>query len=100
MRLFRAIALIEGLTTVVLFFVAMPLKYVFANPVLVPPVGMAHGIAFILYILVMIPALATSRASVGGWLRTALAAFVPLGTFFNDGYLRRLQRRRRALDFL
>ncbi|MNS49527.1 hypothetical protein D3C72_821360 [compost metagenome] len=100
MRLFRALALIEGLTTLALFFVAMPLKYVFGEPMLVPPVGMAHGVAFIIYLLAMVPALASSGASVGGWLRTTLAAFVPLGTFLNDGYLRRLQRRRRALGFL
>lgn len=100
MRLFRAVALFEGVTTVALFFVAMPLKYFFGAPFLVPPVGMAHGIAFILYLLAMVPALASSRASAGGWLRTTLAAFVPLGTFLNDGYLRRLQRRRRALGFL
>jgi hypothetical protein len=48
----------------------------------------------------MIPVLVSSRADAVGWLRTALAAFVPLGTFINDSYLKRLQRRRRALGFL
>lgn len=48
----------------------------------------------------MIPALASSRADGSGWLRTVLAALVPLGTFINDSYLKRLQRRRRALGFL
>ena len=47
----------------------------------------------------MIPVLVSSRATVGGWLRTTLAAFVPLGAFINDGYLRRLQRRRRSMGF-
>lgn len=61
---------------------------------------MAHGLAFIVYVLVMIPTLASSRADVSGWLRTVLAALVPLGTFINDSYLNRLQRRRRALGFL
>lgn len=100
MKLFRALALIEGLTTLALFFLAMPLKHVFGNPVLVPPIGMAHGIAFIAYLLAMIPALLTSRASLLGWGQTTLAAFFPFGTFLNDRYLRRLQRRRRALGFL
>ncbi|MNH55736.1 hypothetical protein D3C85_419160 [compost metagenome] len=99
MNLFRLVALVEGVTTLALFFVAMPLKYILGNPVLVPSTGMAHGIAFIAYILVMIPVLVSSRATVGGWLRTTLAAFVPLGTFINDSYLRLLQRRRRSMGF-
>lgn len=90
-RFFRLIALCEGITTVALFFVAMPMKYLMGDPILVPIVGMAHGVAFLAYIAVMIVALPLARASVVGWLRTTLAAFIPLGTFFNDAYLRRLQ---------
>lgn len=61
--LFRLVALIEGATTIVLFFVAMPLKYLAGNPALVPSVGMAHGIAFIAYLVAMVPALALRRAA-------------------------------------
>lgn len=100
LKLFRLVALVEGVTTITLFFVAMPMKHLLGNPVLIPSTGMAHGLAFIAYVLVMIPALASSRADVSGWLRTVLAALVPLGTFINDSYLKRLQRRRRALGFL
>lgn len=100
MRLFRLVALVEGITTIALFFVAMPMKHLLGNPVLIPSTGMAHGLAFIAYVLIMIPVMVSSRADAVGWLRTALAAFVPLGTFINDGYLKRLQRRRRALGFL
>lgn len=92
LSLFRLVALIEGATTIALFFVAMPLKYLAGNPALVPSVGMAHGIAFIAYLVAMVPALALSRTDVRGWLQTTLAAFIPLGTFFNDSYLKRLQQ--------
>jgi hypothetical protein len=34
----------------------------------------------------------------GEWVRTALAAFVPLGTFVNDGLLRRKQMAVAARD--
>jgi len=94
------VALIEGITTIALFFVAMPVKYLLGNPVLTPSAGMAHGVAFIAYVAIMIPALVSSRADALGWLRTALAALVPLGTFVNDSYLKRLQRRRRAMGYL
>lgn len=90
--LFRRVALVEGVTTLVLFLVAMPAKYLAGQPWLVPPVGWIHGIAFILYVLLMVPALWGRRVGPSGWLRTLAAAFVPFGTFANDAWLARLQR--------
>jgi integral membrane protein len=87
---FRKIALIEGVTTVLLFFVAMPLKYLAGQPWLVPPVGWLHGIAFIAYVATMIVVLRKYDVGASGWLRTFGAALVPLGTFANDRWLRRL----------
>jgi integral membrane protein len=89
--IFRLIALVEGVTTVALFLVAMPLKYVFDQPQLVPPVGMAHGVAFVAYIAAMWLLLRNQGFTQKDWTRTALAAFYPFGTFLNDGFLRRKQ---------
>lgn len=90
-RLFRYIGVAEGITTLALFLVAMPAKYWFGYPDLVPPVGLIHGLAFVVYLLAMVVCLWGSGFSGWDWARTALAAFVPLGTFFNDGFLRRKQ---------
>ncbi len=91
LKLFRAVALIEGVTTIALFLVAMPLKYWAGNPVLVPPVGMAHGVAWVGYLAAMLVCLPGKGFS--GWelARTFLAALVPFGTFANDGLIRRRQ---------
>lgn len=93
LRLFRWVALFEGLTTLALFFVAMPLKYGFDNPVLIRPVGLIHGIAFLAYIAVMVVALRGQGFTTSGWVRTTLAAFVPLGTFLNDPFIRQHEAR-------
>jgi integral membrane protein len=90
-RFFRLVALVEGITTLALFFVAMPLKYAWDNPVLVPPVGLIHGIAFLIYIGVMLVALRGRGFGRREWVRTTVAAFVPLGTFLNDPMLKRKQ---------
>lgn len=92
LELFRRVALIEGVTTLVLFFVAMPAKYLAGQPALVPPVGWIHGIAFIAYVGLMGPALWGRGLSPLGWVRTLAAAFVPFGTFANDPWLARLAR--------
>ena len=86
---FRRVALVEGVTTLFLFFVAMPLKYVGGDPRLVPPAGWVHGLAFVAYLIAMVPALRGRRVGVSGWLRTFAAALVPFGTFANDRWVRR-----------
>lgn len=93
-ELFRKVALVEGITTLALFLVAMPLKYLAGWPALVPPFGWIHGIAFIAYVVAMPLALPTRRG-VGllGWLRTLIAAFLPFGTFISESWLRRLRPR-------
>ena|SRR5688572_2574785 len=90
-RFFRLVALVEGITTLALFFIAMPLKYVWGNPMLVPPVGLIHGIAFLVYIGAMLIVLRKHGFATGEWVRTTVAAFIPFGTFLNDPMLKRKQ---------
>ncbi|MXO71367.1 DUF3817 domain-containing protein [Altererythrobacter buctensis] len=87
--MFRGVALVEGVTTLALFLVAMPLKYWGDNPVLVPPVGMAHGVAWVAYMLAMVICLPGKGFSLLDLLRTFVAGLVPFGTFLNDGLIRR-----------
>ncbi len=90
-KIFRAIALLEGITTLALFFVAMPLKYVFSNPALVPSIGMIHGAAFVIYLIAMVVCLWGRGLTAWEWARTMPAACIPLRTFLNDGLLKRKQ---------
>ena len=91
LQLFRAVAMIEGVTTIALFLVAMPLKYMAGNPMLVPPVGMAHGLAWLAYLIAMLLCLPGRAFSAWEWTRTFLVALVPFGTFLNDPFIRRKQ---------
>lgn len=87
---FRVVAFVEGVTTLALFLIAMPAKYAFDYPYLVPPVGLGHGIAWLVYMTTMLAAFSWHRVSPFGWTRTFVAGLVPFGTFLNDGYLKRL----------
>ncbi len=91
LKVFRWIALIEGVTTLALFLVAMPVKYWAGNPVLVPPVGLIHGIAFLVYMAALLPGLWGKGFTAFQWLRTFFAGFIPFGTFLNDPMLKRRQ---------
>jgi len=90
-RTFRYIGVVEGITTLALFLVAMPAKYWFGYPELVPTVGLIHGIAFITYIGAMIVCLTGRGFTAWEWVRTTVASFFPFGTFLNDGMLKRKQ---------
>ncbi len=50
---FRLISFIEGISFLILIFIAMPLKYMAGIPLAVKIVGMAHGILFILFIIAL-----------------------------------------------
>lgn len=48
--IFKKVAFAEGVSNVLLFFVAMPLKYFADMPLAVTYVGWVHGLLFVLYI--------------------------------------------------
>ncbi len=78
---FRVIALLEGVSFIILLFIAMPLKY-FANmPAAVKYVGMAHGVLFVAFIIVAFWFTEQANKNIK-WLALALlASFLPFGTF-------------------
>lgn len=90
-RAFRYIGVFEGITTLALFLVAMPAKYWFGNPGLVPPVGALHGAAFVIYLVAMVVCLWGRGFTPLEWARTTIASFFPFGTFLNDPFLKRKQ---------
>ena len=51
LKTLRILGNIEGVSYLLLLFVAMPMKYYFGMPMAVKIVGMAHGVLFILYIV-------------------------------------------------
>jgi len=85
---FRRIALLEGVSFVVLLGIAMPLKYLADLPLAVRVVGMTHGVLFIIYSFMVL----------GFWLRDEWSlkraaqamgwSIVPFGTFILDRELR------------
>jgi integral membrane protein len=53
MKWFRIVGFVEGLSLILLLFVAMPLKYMLDMPTAVTIVGSIHGGLFILYMVMV-----------------------------------------------
>ena len=86
---FRAVALLEGLSFVVLLFIAMPLKYMAGIPLAVRVVGLAHGVLFMLYLPSLLEVAVAHRWSFLRVVAAFGASLVPFGTFVLDARLRR-----------
>ena len=78
---FRIISLIEGLSFLVLLFVAMPLKYYWGYPEAVSMVGMTHGLLFVAYLLLASVVGQRQGWSVGPTFLVVLAGTLPFGCF-------------------
>ena len=80
----RLIGFLEGASLLVLLGIAMPLKYLAGQPAAVRYVGMAHGLLFVLYVLLVIQVGIARSWSFGKIALALLASIVPFGTFWAD----------------
>ncbi|WP_372936382.1 DUF3817 domain-containing protein [Seonamhaeicola sp.] len=81
-NIFRIVAFLEGISYILLLFIATPIKYLAHDPQYVKLLGMPHGILFILYVVLAVmlkPELNWNNKQLRGVL---LAAIIPFGTFF------------------
>ncbi len=80
----RVIAFLEGISFLVILFVTMPLKYLFAYPQANMTVGMIHGLLFMLYVLAVIQAKIIFNWDYKTTGLALLASIIPFGTFWAD----------------
>ena len=81
---FRMIAICEGISLLVLLFIAMPLKYFAGYPVAVMVVGWLHGLLFISYMIAGLDVRKAHQWKFSKVVIAVLAAFVPFGPFILD----------------
>lgn len=81
---FRKIAMLEGLSFLILLFMAMPLKYAADYPMAVTIVGSIHGALFIGYVVYMYRIYDLYDKSTRWMLMAFLASIIPFGTFIMD----------------
>lgn len=88
LRWYLQIARLEGITVLLLFLLAMPLKYGLGIKEPVAWFGWMHGVMVFLYVIALGSA---SRVEAWSWGRTLLGfavSFVPFGTFWFERHLK------------
>ncbi len=84
----RRIGYVEGTSTLLLFFVAMPLKYAANVPEAVTVVGSVHGVLFLLYVAAVLHVWYARRWPLSRVALAAAASVLPFGPFVFDRTLR------------
>jgi len=89
LQLFRKVALAEGVSYLLLLFVAMPLKYLADMPLAVKYTGWLHGMLFVAYVVCLIMAWQEQRWRFGKTVFIFVASLLPFGPFVVDKRLKR-----------
>lgn len=84
MILFRWIGLLEGLSYVLLIFVAVPIKYILGQDIYVRMLGMPHGFLFVAYIVFVLYFNFKKSWGLKIFLIMILGSILPFGTFYID----------------
>lgn len=91
-KFLRLISFLEGVSFIFLLGFAMPLKYVFDKPFLVPYAGMFHGVMFVGFLVLLLVVCQVKRWSLSVFLLGLLASVVPLMPFWFERYIYRLEQ--------
>ncbi len=86
---FRVVSILEGLSYILLLFIAVPIKYIGDDESYVKMFGMPHGVLFVAYIFMAYLLKKEMSWDKKTYYIVLLASIIPFGTFYIDKkYLR------------
>lgn len=83
-KILRILGNIEGVSYLLLLFIAMPLKYAYDMPAAVKVTGMAHGVLFVAYCLLLAVCMKKFTWTLKFGVYLFVATLIPFGTFVTD----------------
>lgn len=88
-NIFRIISFLEGVSYLLLLFIASPIKYLQGDDSYVKLLGMPHGILFMLYVVLAIVIKKEMNWDNKNLAIVLICSILPFGTFYVDKkYLR------------
>lgn len=83
-NIFRIVSFLEGVSYLLLLFVATPIKYLQDNPEYVKLLGMPHGVLFMLYIILAFVIKKEMNWNYKNSGVILICSVIPFGTFYVD----------------
>ena len=87
LKKFRLINKIEGISFIILLFIAMPMKYSFGIPMATKVVGMLHGVLVFAFIYQIIEAKKEAGFTMKETALYFILSLIPFGSFYTDKLL-------------
>ncbi|WP_166966563.1 DUF3817 domain-containing protein [Yeosuana marina] len=84
LNIFRLVALLEGISYILLLFIATPIKYLAEDPTYVKLLGMPHGLLFIGYLILAFMFRNETNWNKLQFTSVLVASIIPFGTFYVD----------------
>ena len=84
LKTLKLLAILEGISYLLLLGICMPLKYWFNTPEPTHPVGLAHGVLFVLYCVFVVLVGSKYKWSMWKTFLALIASLLPFGTFVAD----------------
>ena len=89
----RVVGFLEGISFLLLLFIAMPLKYILGKAVLVKYVGMGHGVLFMIFLAVLFIVCEKQKWSIKVFIYGLIASILPFGPFVFDHYVKKITQK-------
>jgi len=83
-KVLRVISYLEGISYILLLFIAVPIKYYANDPSLVKLLGMPHGLLFVAFVILSLVNSKKYRWSSKKTLVVLISSVIPFGTFYVD----------------
>ena len=83
-KVLRVISYLEGISYILLLFIAVPIKYYANDPSLVKLLGMPHGLLFVAYGILSLVSSKEYRWNSKKTLVVLISSVIPFGTFYVD----------------
>ena len=83
-NIFRIVSFLEGVSYLLLLFIATPVKYFGGDESYVKMLGMPHGILFMVYIILAFMLKPEEKWDSKTFRIVLLASIIPFGTFYVD----------------
>ncbi|WP_072681910.1 DUF3817 domain-containing protein [Arcobacter sp. LA11] len=96
LKRFRSISAIEGLSYLILVFIAMPIKYLGNDPYYVKVFGMAHGVLFILFMISLFEAKIKESWDTGFMFQLFVLSLIPFGAFIIENRVKPKEAKQNA----
>ncbi len=90
---FKLINKIEGISFLILVFIAMPLKYMLGYPMATKIAGMIHGLLFVLFVYQLAKTKQEVPLSIKETVFFFILSLIPFGSFYTDKLCKNKERK-------